>query len=516
MDKARQVLVNLCGNAAKYTEKGEVRLACAARRSRVVFVVSDTGIGIAPEHHGRIFERFWQVDGASTRAAGGMGIGLAAAREYARLLGGDVTVESEVGQRQHVPVLATPMTVPTGDGVGPRSAELRRAGRGFVAVLAGDWRWSRNRRGSSPWWTPRTSAAAPRSGAVRAWPSTPRRWAQWDSSLLVFLEQAHDYCELATWSSIPRGCPTGSRGCWRCPGRCRSAWPTRSRRGPRVTRVGHAAISAWDAWLAALTFTGQVTDGFIRLLLGRVRLRWRDFWVVVQSNGWGALPIVTLIAVLIGVIIAFLGVVVLRRFGAGYYVSYLVGYGILREMGALMTGIIMAGRTGAAFAAELGSMKITEEIDAYTTLGISPVDHLVLPAHAGPVRDDAAAGDLRQLRRHRRRHGGGRGLLDLTPTQFVGGLLSVVTLSDAALGVFKGGVFGVIIGLAGCMKGLQTGDRRGRRRPVRDVRRGPRHHADHRGERRDRLARGPAAHMTTLTAARARWRRRRRPSRCGA
>jgi hypothetical protein len=88
-------------------------------------------------------------------------------------------------------------------------------------------------------------------------------------------------------------------------------------------------------------------------------------------------------------------------------VSYLVGYGMLREMGALMTGIIMAGRTGAAFAAELGSMKITEEIDAYTTLGISPVDHLVLPRMLGPVRDDAAAGDLRQLRRHRGWHGGG-------------------------------------------------------------------------------------------------------------
>jgi two-component system, chemotaxis family, CheB/CheR fusion protein len=97
VDKARQVLVNLCGNAAKYTEKGEVRLQLRAEAESVVFVVSDTGRGIAPEHHGRIFERFWQVDGASTRAAGGLGIGLAAAREYARLLGGDVTVASEVG-----------------------------------------------------------------------------------------------------------------------------------------------------------------------------------------------------------------------------------------------------------------------------------------------------------------------------------------------------------------------------------------------------------------------------------
>jgi phospholipid/cholesterol/gamma-HCH transport system permease protein len=138
-------------------------------------------------------------------------------------------------------------------------------------------------------------------------------------------------------------------------------------------------------------------------------------------------------------------------------VSYLVGYGILREMGALMTGIIMAGRTGAAFAAELGSMKITEEIDAYTTLGISPIDHLVLPRVLGLF----VMMPLLVVYANFIAIGGGMivavGLLDLTPTQFVGGLLSVVTLSDAMLGVFKGGVFGLIIGMAGCMKGLQTG-----------------------------------------------------------
>ena len=95
--KARQILVNLCENAVKYTEKGTVSLGVHGEADHVVFEVRDTGIGIAPEHHARIFERFWQVDGASTRAAGGLGIGLAAAREYARLLGGDVDVDSEPG-----------------------------------------------------------------------------------------------------------------------------------------------------------------------------------------------------------------------------------------------------------------------------------------------------------------------------------------------------------------------------------------------------------------------------------
>jgi two-component system CheB/CheR fusion protein len=96
--KARQILVNLCGNAVKYTEAGEVRLRVRREGERVVFEVSDTGIGIAAEHHARIFERFWQLDGGPTRPFGGMGIGLAAAREYGQLLGGDVEVESELGK----------------------------------------------------------------------------------------------------------------------------------------------------------------------------------------------------------------------------------------------------------------------------------------------------------------------------------------------------------------------------------------------------------------------------------
>jgi phospholipid/cholesterol/gamma-HCH transport system permease protein len=224
-----------------------------------------------------------------------------------------------------------------------------------------------------------------------------------------------------------------------------------------VSRFGARGLSAWSGFIASVTFFGTVVLSLARFLTFRTGLRWRDFWVVVQSNGAGALPIVTLIAFLVGLIIAFLGAVVLLRFGAGYYVSYLVGYGMLREMAALMTGIIMAGRTGAAFAAELGSMKITEEIDAYRTLGLSPVDHLVLPRVLGlfvmmPILTIYAmfvgifGGMLVAVT-----------MLDLTVTQFTTGLLTPVTISDGLLGVFKGTVFGLIIGVAGCMRGMQTG-----------------------------------------------------------
>jgi phospholipid/cholesterol/gamma-HCH transport system permease protein len=342
---------------------------------------------------------------------------------------------------------------------GPAFARFRRDGNTAVVALGGTWAL-----GGS---VPHLSVALGAPGAIgdasgvaslRVVGFDSSALHSWDSSLLVYLVQAQDHCEAHGLEFDASGLPDRVV---RLLALARAV-PERvmedaAPRPPLLARLGNAALSAWRAWQAAMTLMGEVALGFWLLALGRARLRWRDVWVVVQSNSSGALPIVTLIAFLIGVIIAFLGVVVLRRFGAGYYVSYLVGYGMLREMGALMTGIIMAGRTGAGLAAELGSMKITEEIDAYSTLGVSPVVHLVLPRMLGlfvmmPLLVIYAdfvgiAGGLFVAVT----------LLDLTPTQFVGGLLSAVTLSDAMLGVFKGSVFGLIIGFSGCMKGLQAG-----------------------------------------------------------
>ncbi len=325
----------------------------------------------------------------------------------------------------------------------------------LLAVLSGDWSIEQD--------TPRfASLVAQQRNANR----TPRALSfdastlgAWDSSLLVFLEQAQAYCDAQKiemdQSALPETVTrllTLSRA---VPERVVDERPTTP--PPLVTRIGETALGTWSIIQAAITFAGEVALAVVGLVTRKIRMRWREFWVVVQSNSSGAIPIVTLIALLVGVIIAFLGVVVLERFGAGYYTSYLVGFGMLREMGALMTGIIMAGRTGAGFAAELGTMKITEEIDALVTLGISPVEHLVMPRMLGiffmmPLLTLYAdfVGIL-----------GGMAvavsLLDLSAKQFIGGLLYVMTLQDALLGVFKGVVFGVIIGYSGCLKGLQTG-----------------------------------------------------------
>lgn len=338
-------------------------------------------------------------------------------------------------------------------------AEIRRENDSLIAVLSGEWNLEHPAPRFARLMESALSAGSAADRKVRIVSVDASALGDWDSSLLIFLRQGQEYCEAHQLEFAMDGLPERIA---RLLALARVVPPraVALEAPPRLTsvaRLGLAGLAAWDASLEGITFGGEVIQRSMEVLRGRVRMRWREFWVVVQSNSSGALPIVTLIALLVGVIIAFLGVVVLKRFGAGYYVSYLVGYGILRELGALMTGIIMAGRTGAGFAAELGSMKITEEIDALSTLGISPIDHLVLPRVFGlfvmmPLLVIYA--DLVGIL-------GGMGvamaLLDLTPMQFVNGLLTAVQLSDTLLGVFKATIYGLIIGMAGCMKGLRTG-----------------------------------------------------------
>ena len=280
----------------------------------------------------------------------------------------------------------------------------------------------------------------------------------WDSSLPSFLLDTAEYCAEHDIAFDEESLPDDLHRLLIL-SRAVTERPDVGSGAPRtfLARVGGWGIDGYQEMMSSLAFTGQVVQSLVAFFMRRVRMRWRDLWLVIQSTSSGALPIVTLISVLVGMIIAFLGAVTLQEFGAQYYVSYLVSYGILRELGALMTGIIMAGRTGAAFAAELGSMKITEEIDAYRTLGISPIDYLVLPRVLGisltmPLLTLYAdyIGIL-----------GGMivavTMFDMSVPLFINGLLEPVTWIDAALGVFKGAVFGLTIGLSGCMRGMQTG-----------------------------------------------------------
>ncbi len=330
---------------------------------------------------------------------------------------------------------------------------LRLDGATLIAGLKGEWALGQPIPSLE-----RLIADRPADGPSKALAFDTTELGTWDSTLLMFLVGARTYCE-SHGMDFEAGTLPESIG--RLLDLTRAV-PEQKIEAPEepsfLFKLGTTALEMWDGLLASVAFLGEVAQAVVRLVLGRGRFRWREFWVVVQSNSAGALPIVTLISFLVGLIIAFLGSVVLLRLGARYYVSYLVGYGMLREMGALMTGIIIAGRTGAAFAAELGTMKVTEEIDALRTLGISPIDHLVMPRVMGlfammPLLTVYAVfiGIL-----------GGLfvavTMLDLTAGQFINGLLTPLELSDGLLGVFKGTVFGLIIGLAGCMRGLQAGN----------------------------------------------------------
>jgi len=224
-----------------------------------------------------------------------------------------------------------------------------------------------------------------------------------------------------------------------------------------LNEFGKFVISGTRGALEIATFTGDWVIALTRLVRGKAKIRWEDFWQITKSVSINALPIVALISFLIGVIISFLGAVTLKKFGAEFAVAYLIGFGILREMGAIMTGIIMAGRSGAAFAAQIGSMKINEEIDALKTLGISPIDFIVLP------RLLALFIMMPLLTLYSNVIGilsgwlVAEGLMGVPGPVFFSEMQSVLYIGDFLLGIFKASVFGVLVATAGCLRGLQSG-----------------------------------------------------------
>lgn len=281
-----------------------------------------------------------------------------------------------------------------------------------------------------------------------------------DSSLLVLLFRLHDFCKSRRCELDASGLPEDVRRLLQMatlvPARTEAAGPRRS--PPLLRRLGEGTLELYQEFRSLLAFTGESMLSLLRLGRGEARMRGRDFWKVLQDVGAQALPIVALISFLVGLIIAFLGAVVLQRFGAEFAVAYLVGYGMLREMGAVMAGVIMAGRTGAAFAAEIGSMKVTEELDALKTMGISPMDFIVLPrllALALMMPLLTVYADIIGI------IGGyfvSNALLEIPSTQFFRNLNQVSGIADLLLGVFKGGVFGVLVAVSGCLRGIQCGN----------------------------------------------------------
>jgi phospholipid/cholesterol/gamma-HCH transport system permease protein len=225
-----------------------------------------------------------------------------------------------------------------------------------------------------------------------------------------------------------------------------------------LERIGTAALGLAGSGKEMLVFLGDMTVTFLAFFRLKAHYRASDLFLLIQQCGAQALPIVTLISFLVGVILAFVGAVQLKQFGAQIYVADLVGIAMMREMGAMMTGIIMAGRTGAAFAAQLGTMKVTQEVDALTTAGFSPLEFLVLPRVMALILMMPLLclyADFVGVM------GGaviGVGMLDLSWTTYFNQTANAISLTDISGGVFKASVYGVLIALSGCLRGLQCGN----------------------------------------------------------
>jgi len=222
-----------------------------------------------------------------------------------------------------------------------------------------------------------------------------------------------------------------------------------------LKKLGKVSISVWQSVLSVAEFVGMSLLSFGRFLTGRARFRSSEFWLIVQECGANALPIVTLISFLIGLILAFVGNVQLASFGASLYVADLVGIAMVREMGVVMTAIIMSGRTGAAFAAHLGSMKANQEIDALKTFGFNAFDYLVLPRMLALVLM------MPLLTIYANLVGILGGMLvgaavGIPPALYWYETLTVVNITNSSLGIFKSVFFGLAIALSGCLQGMHA------------------------------------------------------------
>jgi phospholipid/cholesterol/gamma-HCH transport system permease protein len=285
-----------------------------------------------------------------------------------------------------------------------------------------------------------------------------RELSAWDSALVAF---AAGVAQLASGANVAvdrTGLPEGARRLLALA----SATPRGAAAPPIpresiLARLGSRTLARRDGLMSWLGWVGEITIAGAKLVTGRAKFRGRDLFVQIQATGPSALGIVCLVAGLVGLILGFVGAIQLEKFGASIYVADLVGIAMVREIGAMMGAIVVAGRTGAAFAAELGTMRVTEEIDALTTLTISPVEFLVLPRVVAvtlmmPLL--CVFADLMGV------IGGavvGIGALGITPRRYLEETIDAVSMGDLLGGMFKATVYGFLIGTAACLEGLRAG-----------------------------------------------------------
>ncbi|MGH7905265.1 MAG: MlaE family ABC transporter permease [Candidatus Binataceae bacterium] len=332
---------------------------------------------------------------------------------------------------------------------------FRRDDDALVVGLSGPWRLGKDVPSASLLALELNAAPPPKRLSFET-----AQLTHWDSGLLSFLTQAGEICRARGIANDREGLPNGLRRLLEL------AEAVPEKKGARsgavkasfFARVGNTTIGYGLSIDEFLAFLGELTVAFGKFLRGKARYRKIDLFEAIQQCGANAVGIVSLIAFLVGVILAFMGAVQLAQFGASIYVADLVGIGMVREMGAMMAAIIMSGRTGAAFAANIGTMKVTQEVDALTTMGISPLEFLVLPRVLALILMMpllCLCADLMGIL------GGlfvGVGVLDLSAANYIRETISTLTLTNVFGGLFKATFYGVLIAIAGCLRGLLCGN----------------------------------------------------------
>lgn len=281
----------------------------------------------------------------------------------------------------------------------------------------------------------------------------------WDSALLVFLSGLIRSCQDMKLHVNTDGLPGGIRKLLDLAASSPETkeFSQHDNSENLLSRIGNSTIDIAAGVPSALRFLGESVKSITRLIRRKAQYNSSDLYFIIQQVGPQALPIVSLISFLVGLILAYMGALQLERFGAQIYVADLVGIAMVREVGALMTAIIMAGRTGAAYAAELGTMQVNEEIDAFQTLGISPMDYLVMPRllalvlmmpllslYAGLV--GILAGIVVSVT-----------VFDLSVYEYYQQTLRALNMTHFTVGMMKGTLYGALIALAGCLRGMQCG-----------------------------------------------------------
>jgi phospholipid/cholesterol/gamma-HCH transport system permease protein len=320
--------------------------------------------------------------------------------------------------------------------------------------LSGNWKGAQSSEGKQA-----ARNAIQQTSALKTLQLNGQEISDWDSSLIAWLFALSRLCKAQSSTLELRDFPKGVQELLNLA----TAIPERAGARREATKeswlsaVGRSYLSFSKAIKDSLSFLGEACVALVRLFTRKARVPFSDVWLTMEQCGPSALPIVTLISGLVGLILAFIGAQQLARFGAEIYVANLVGIAMVREMGGIMAGVIMAGRTGAAFAAQLGSMQVNEEVDALTTFGFSPMEYLVLPRMLAlifmlPLLCLYAnlVGIL----------GGGlvaATVLDISFIKYLTQMQEGLKLTDLWVGLIKSVIFGVLVALAGCMRGLQCG-----------------------------------------------------------